>query len=501
MLLVFAGWITGQIGASPAGTDPAHSVALDPVPSASTSYFADVAVDPKERIVTGDMKVRFVPRDDHVFFHLYPNIYRDPAFTSGKQWERMLGTQREPGGIEIADVRVEGVPVPVQLQGEGRTVLQVPLPTPKAAAIEVEMRFRINVPYNKGRISYHDHAMWLGNWLPILAVQDKDGWRLDPYSAIGDPFYSQMADYHLRVQLPASYRLATSGVESVAVVTETRPKRNTIYEIEAKNVRDFALVAMDDTYQPTAQKLGDILVTTWSQAGDDPAAVTRVHETAVEALRYYSEQFGAYPYKEYDVVKTGGLFGGMEYPGIVFIQDQLWEKADAMTEAVVAHETAHQWFYGLVGNDQIREAWVDESLADYATMAFLQQSGKDPGNTYLNMRLLQSRDAVRYAGQNLRVWQSLTQFPDWDSYVKLVYARGGAMLWQAREAWGEQRLHHHLRQYVSEHQYKEADGQDVAAMLSRAAGADPAPFLDYWLYLKLDRAESAKEWLENSKSE
>lgn len=500
--MMAAGWWGANVWLQPTENNLAYSISPQPAPPAPAAYLADIAVDPKAHTVAGTLRVQFVPEDEQAFFHLYANTFQKAAHVSGAQWERILGAQREPGGIDITEVRVEGERVPVQLQGETNAILHVPLTKKTAAArTEVEMQFQLRVPYNKGRMSYHDHAMWLGNWLPILAVKDADGWRLDPYSSIGDPFYSEMANYHLRVQLPDSYRLATSGPESVAVVTETRPQRHTIYEIEAKNVRDFALVVMDDTYQPTTELLGDIVVTTWSQVGDDPAVVRRLHQAAVQSLRYYSEQFGTYPYKEYDVVKTGGFFGGMEYPGIVFIQEQIFERSDSLAEAVVAHETAHQWFYGLVGNDQVREAWVDESLADYATMAFLQEKGRDRGNPYLHMRLAQSREAEAYAASGLDVWQSVERFPDWDSYVKLVYARGGAMLWQVREAWGKEKLHSCLREYVSRHQYGLASGQDVAAMLSQTARADAAPFLDYWLHLKREQADQAREWLEKGKSE
>lgn len=63
----------------------------------------------------------------------------------------------------------------------------------------------------------------------------------------------------------------------------------------------------------------------------------------------------------------------MEYPSLVFIEEEFFNTADNMGAAVVAHETAHQWFYGIVGNDEVREAWLDESLTDYATMAFCRK--------------------------------------------------------------------------------------------------------------------------------
>jgi Peptidase family M1 domain len=487
---------TGQ-----AGIDAQEIVPIDHRQAAVT-YKADVQIDMNKHVVKGMLTARFVPQDDQAFFHLYPNAFSANAALSGENWEVVLGKQREPGGIKISEVRVNGKSVSVQYAGKNNTLLQVPLPARTSSAeTMVEMNFQLGVPYNNGRMSYHDHAMWLGNWLPILAVKDAGGWRLDPYSAIGDPFYSDVANYHLRVQLSEGYQLATSGLESVAVITETRPQRLKIYEVDAWNVRDFALVVMDDTYQPISGKVGETIVRTWVQKSDDTKNVERIHETARESLDYYGKQFGVYPYKEYDVVKTGGFFGGMEYPSLVFIAQEHFDRSDAMGEAVVAHETAHQWFYGLVGNDEVREAWLDEGLTDYATMVFLQQKSPARSQAYIQMRLGQARAAEGYANQGVTAKSSVASFPDWRSYNDLVYGRAGAMWWNLKEEWGVERLHQVLRQFVRDHQYKQANGEQITALLTAAAGADATPFLDYWLQVELEKAEAANNWVEKGKHE
>lgn len=484
-----------------AGADDVDTRPAEQTPAAVT-YRADVRMDMKERVVTGSLAVRFVPQDDKVFFHLYPNAFQATADLSGENWEQVLGKQREPGGITITDVRVDGKAAQFDYQGKANTLLQVPLiGNSQARQTEVEMNFRLQVPYNNGRLSFNDHAMWLGNWLPILSIKDEDGWRLDPYSSIGDPFYSDMANYHLTVHLPAGYQLATSGIESVAVVTQIRPERQSTYELDAWNVRDFAMVVMDDTYRQTTGKVGDITVNTWWQQGDDSVIVDRLHQVATQSLAYYSQQFGTYPYKEYDVVKTGGFFGGMEYPCIVFIQDDLFDRTDPLGDAVVAHETAHQWFYGLVGNDEVREAWLDESLTDYATMAFLEQLDASRAQSYIHLRHSQSRAAEAYATRGLTAWNRVEQFPDWKSYNDLVYGRGGAMWWTLKEAWGTEELHLILRKYVAAHQYRQASGKQLVEFFSQATGADATPFFNYWLGLKLDHAVSAEEWVQKVKHE
>lgn len=499
--MVLAGILWSSSWTGQAEADVAVIASPQQTPAAIT-YSADVWLDMNERIVTGVLTARFVPQDDKAFFHLYPNAFAKQADLGTANWEQVLGKQREPGGITITAVKVDGREAGIRYEGKTNTLLRVPLPAKKPSAeAVVELGFRLQVPYNNGRLSYHDHAMWLGNWLPILAVKDSGGWRLDPYTAIGDPFYSEVANYHLRVHLPEGYQLATTGLESTAVITQTRPQRQSIYELDAWNVRDFAMVVMDGTYQAVSGKVGETIVRTWSQQGDDPVAVKSLHETAMESLDYYGKQFGTYPYKEYDVVKTGGFFGGMEYPSLVFIEEEFFNTADNMGAAVVAHETAHQWFYGIVGNDEVREAWLDESLTDYATMAFLQEKDPKRSQAYIRLRQGQSRAAEAYAKRGISAETSVAAFPDWKSYNELVYGRSGVMWWTLREAWGAERLNRLLRQYVSEHQYKLASGGQIKKLVSAAAGADATPFFEYWLHVRLDSAAAAKEWLEKGKHE
>ncbi|MBO8164718.1 MAG: M1 family metallopeptidase [Brevibacillus sp.] len=458
-------------------------------------YTADVQVDPEARRVHGSLTVRFRPADPrHVYFHLYPNAFRDDAALDSPNWEYVLGKEREAGEIAIGQVEANGQPVPAEVKG---TILKVSFPTalPNGQEAAVTIPFELRLPRNNGRMSYNDHALWLGNWLPILAVKDEAGWRLDPYLPMGDPFYSEAADYHLRIAIPAGYQLASTGVESRAVITETRPSRQKWYEVDGRRVRDFALVVMDETYHALTEKVGGTVLNTWWQEGDDPQTVKQLHDLAARSFAYYSEMFGNYPYPEYDVVKTGGFFGGMEYPGIVFIQDGYFDQMSTYGAAVVAHETAHQWFYGLVGSDEIREAWVDESLTDYATMAFLEQYDTRMARSYISQRLSRGRQADALYPE-LTVWQPLEAFPDWKSYSDLVYARGATMLWELGRKWGTDRVNAVLRRYVEAHRFGLGTGRDVVQAFTEAVGTDATPYFEYWLGFRKDKRSEAEVWAE-----
>ncbi|MGC5328780.1 M1 family metallopeptidase [Brevibacillus sp. SYSU BS000544] len=485
----------------PATTEAHISQTSSQQEAVRTKYAANVQIDPDKHAVTGTLSARFPVKDQQkAYFHLYSNAFVERPELSTPNWLYILGENRIEGKMTIHDVRVKEKPVPFKVN---QTILEVPFDKPVAQgeAVTVSMNFTLQVPKNDGRLSYDDHAIWLGNWLPILAVNESAGWRLDPYLPIGDPFYSEVADYDVQIRVPHQYQIATTGLESLAVVTETRPKGFKFYDIQALNVRDFAVVAMDDSYRSITAKVGETLVNTWYRVDDQMDAVMRVHDVAKKSLQYYSKSFGVYPYQEYDVVRTGGFFGGMEYPSIVFIQDKYFETPGGYGDAVVAHETAHQWFYGVVGNDEIKEAWVDESLTDYATMVFLQQYDKKSANEYIKRRVTRGNMAASlYAEQKISAWQSVDQFPNWPSYSDLVYSRGGAMLWNLRQTWGEERVNEALRYYYTTHQYKNATGKDVVDAFTKVAGESANPYFDYWLRLKPEMEKPAFNWSIRGKS-
>ncbi len=472
---------------------------VEPIRS-SIKYSANLQVDPDLHLVTGWLSVDFPAKDsEKAFFHLYPNAFQERPELETPNWRYVLGAKWTTGRITVDNILVQDKPVTAKLRD---TILEVPFPKPVSIQdkVQIKMKVTLQLPQNDGRLSYDDHAIWLGNWLPILAVKETSGWRLDSYYPIGDPFYSEIADYDVQIRVPKTYQVATTGLESQAVITETRPGGMKMYDIQAVNVRDFAAVIMDDSYRTLTSKVGQTLVNTWYRADDDMDAVERIHDVAQKSLRYYSNSFGDYPYPEYDVVRTGGFFGGMEYPSIVFIQDKYFQSPDGYTDAVVAHETAHQWFYGVVGNDEIREAWVDESLTDYATMAFLSQYDKQTAQEYIKRRVTRGNLAASYESKGIVAWQSVDKFPDWKSYSDLVYSRGSTMLWKLREAWGEELVNEALRYYYSTHQYQNATGEEVIAAFTHVSGESAAPYFNYWLKLKLDQEQPAFKWLNRGKS-
>ncbi|KQL45194.1 aminopeptidase [Brevibacillus choshinensis] len=460
-----------------------------------TLYKADVRIDPTEKRVAGSVEIRFWPKDaSRAYLHLYPLTFTEEH--KGKLWDELLGKHVGLGTYDSNRITVQGKPVSVKRTGD---LLEVPLGKAKTSEpIMLKLDFEMTLPQNEGRMSYDEHALWLGNWLPILAVYDQAGWHLDPYEPIGDPFFSENANYQVNVTLPASYQLASTATDKAATVDSSVRGEKT-YRLQAMNVRDFAMVVMDSTYHSLENKVGNTEVRTWYRDEDFMGQAERNQLAAVESLGYFNSQFGGYPYTEYDVVRTGGSINGMEYPSIVFLDGRHFMQEGNTGIITAVHETAHQWFYALIGNNQVEEAWLDEGLAEYASLAFLSAKYPKLGASRVLGRLEYGTIVSSYAEEKLRPWQTLHAFPDNESYSALVYSRTTSMLWMLREVWGEARLHEVLSQYVQDNRFGIASGATWKTLLSEAAGEDSSAFLDYWLKLDGTKQEEAAAWLERQR--
>jgi hypothetical protein len=131
----------------------------------------------------------------------------------------------------------------------------------------------------------------------------------------------------------------------------------------ATAVRDFALAVGHFTLVRATVNLPDRVQITVAVERHSFTFPQKFLAAAEHALRSYSSRYGPYPWSNYTLVVMADFTGlqGLEYPTMVFLSPGGWELA--------AHETAHQWFYSLVGNDQARDPWLDEGLASWAEAA------------------------------------------------------------------------------------------------------------------------------------
>lgn len=436
-------------------------------------YAIDVTFNPDEKKVEGIQEVTVKNTEkvelSELYFHLYPNAFKtsDAAPFPRAEFASAYPEGFAPGYINIKSVRGETGPLAYEAED---TLLKVVLDKPlkPGRQTKLTMEFTEVIPPSYGRFGYGKNTFNIANWYPILAVYDDNGWNRDPYYAIGDPFYSDAGLYEVKIKAPAAYTIAASG----SVKDKKQEGGFNIWTFKTGLVRDFAWVA-SERYRTASQEVDGIKITSFYMK-EDAAYGKKALEYAAKAIKFYSQYFGPYPYKEYAVASSDFYIGGMEYPNLVMIGRQFYNEGDLL-EYVVVHETAHQWWYGLVGNNEIREPWLDEALTEFSTVLYYENIyGRKSGQRIyedfiLNPYRFYERSLSSTPGPVLR---PLWEFNSWGEYDAVVYSRGAIMLRQLENAVGKDRFREALHLYFRQNIYKNATTVDFINAVNRATGAD-----------------------------
>ncbi|MFD8984717.1 M1 family metallopeptidase [Streptomyces sp. NPDC059564] len=346
----------------------------------------------------------------------------------------------------------------------GCTALRIALPAPLGPGEHHTIGFDLTVRApelvdNAGRFGRHGAYSHFGNALPVLAVRDTAGWHLDPFTDTGESFYTLAADFTVVLDHPAAVTVPATGSTAEAPGAAGR----TVTTVTARKVRDFAWSAGPfDTFSRVSA--GGVTVNVHSVAGIAAADARAMLSTAGSAMDAHARAFGAYPYTELDVVLDDDLwFSGMEYPGFVLAR---------VKAAALVHEIAHQWWYGIVGDDQYRQPWLDESFAEYATDLALGRDGADCWT------------AVAWSTPQERITNGMAY---WDQhptrYEDVVYGYGACALHDLRRTIGADAMTRLLRGYVRTHRYGVSTTPAFKAAARAATAKDLTPF---WAAHRID---------------
>lgn len=336
----------------------------------------------------------------------------------------------------------------------GCTALQIALPTPLAPGQSTTIGFDlgITVPSGADRFGYDGAFSMIGNALPVLAIKDGSGWHLDPYTNNGESFYSLAADFKVTLDHPTSLLVPATGTS----VDTPGSSGRTVTTATASKVRDFAWAAGPFSKISGTSAAGTA-INIYSVSGISSSDAQSMLSTAKTAVDAHAGRFGAYPYGELDaVIDNNFWFGGMEYPGFVL---------DLVSTTALTHEIGHQWFYGIVGDDEYNSPWLDEAFTDYATDLALNKTGTNCWNS------------VSWASSAEKITNSMAY---WDAhssrYSTVVYGYGKCALHDLRRVLGDTAMAKLLKDYATSHWYGVSTTAEFKAAAQAATTTDLTSF-------------------------
>jgi Peptidase family M1 domain len=442
-------------------------------------YDIALVVDLDTLTVFGEQRVLYTNRGpalSEIALRLYPN------------------TEHYSGSMRLVRATADDVPVPIVVDPDASVQrLRLPQPLETGERVLIQLGYQIDVPQDP-RTPYAvfgltEGILSLPSAYALIPPRDPNGdWRTDRTVAFGDVVYAESALYRVTVRVPAGVVMVSTGVcEEASEGPQTR------YDCVAAPVRDFSITLSRQFRVAEAvlsSPFGEPIMVRSFYAPDRERAGQRMLSVGADALAFFEQRYGAYPYKVLNLFQTTTPIGGIEYPMMVGVTPII-DIDERFFDWLVAHEVAHQWWYGMVGSDPINEAWLDESLAQYVTGVYVNAAaGPGEGSRSRSRFFAERWRAELQIRGDATVSQPTGAFAR-SAYFPIVYGKGPLFYEQLRAELGEEAVDIWLRRYFTANRYgmvtatdllRAADESEIGAEVRRvfaqwitSAGAAPTP--------------------------
>lgn len=506
------------------------------------SYVIKAELNPETRMVKGVLTFTYTNQSpdplDVIWFHLYPNAFKDELTPFARQMREMKRwgfTESRPedkGWIDAtffhgaSKLTAEEKPGAID---EVKVYLPTSLKT--GDSITLTIPFDVKIPKVFSRFGTENNHFGMTQWYPKVVVYDRDGWHPDSYLDYGE-FYGEFSSFDVTLTFPASFTIDATGMlqdnpseqaridslisryQTYKALTTDGDRQAFILQFKqdvlkakeaggtkslryvASMVPDFAWFAGEDFLVDSARTSTGVL----SYALIQPANADSWRHAArfaSEAVDHYSRMVGPYPYPKASVV-DGALDagGGMEYPMITVISSGNPEGLNLLDQ-VITHEVGHNWFQSILGSNERAHAWMDEGINSYyegrtmdakygADRSFLSDPSK-LGPFSLILRPVGSHE-LNLHSLNMLVHknQDLPNNLPASDYIynanMVVHYQKGALMMAALESYlGREKFDKAMQAYFQTWKFRHPGPDDFIAVVEQSVGEDLNWFFDPWL--------------------
>ena len=470
-------------------------------------YVIDVSLNSRDKTLDAFERLTYVNHSPDtlrfIWFHLWPNAYKNDRTAFSDQLllngntSFYFSNASQRGYINRLDFKINGVTARTEDHPQNIDIIKVLLsqPLPPGAQAVITTPFHVQLPFNFSRGGYDGNSFQITQWYPKPAVYDSKGWHPMPYLDQGE-FYSEFGSFDVRITVPEDFVVAATGVlqdsmevkwmriRHAAQPTE-KPVRKPVHTRTAitpkvipptpqqvlnpvmktlhyrqDRVHDFAWFANPDfvVQQDTCQlSNGQVIQVSSFYTPSEQTVWKNSLQFAKDALRFYSDEVGAYPYPVATVVQGPRSFGGgMEYPTITVISP-----ADAPKDLdeTIAHELGHNWFYGILATNERDHPWMDEGINSFYEYAYMDM--KYGPQSQENELLFQTK-AIHHTDQPIE-----TKSEDFseNNYALVAYHKTAAWMGSLQQMLGKDSMRRLMHAYYQQWQFKHPYPEDLESII------------------------------------
>lgn len=452
-----------------------------------------VRLDDKSHYLHGEMTMRYTNNAPDTLREIYMLVYPNAFSTDRSAFAIQsvengntafyLADKEDWGFIDSLFFEQSGLPVaftPTQQPDIIRLNLAEPIPP--GGSTELHTPFRVKIPKAFSRLGHEGQSYHIAQWYPKPAVYDAQGWHLIPYLDQGE-FYYEFGSYDVSITLPENYVLLATGdlqteteqqwlrqraaKQDVDSLDKAQPSSSGLKTVRytAEQVHDFAwfadknwLLKWDTVIVPETGHQVEVWL---AFPPESKAKADKAVKATRDAITFYSEQVGPYPYASVKVVE-GPLSagGGMEYPTITVIGKGY------LTEDVVIHEVGHNWFQAMLGSNERSYPWMDESINSYYEQLL---SAKSQDSVKQRMAALGMASVYKYtmATRNAYAIGASADYYPSTAYGLDIYGKGPAYIAWLAAYMGQEQFDNAMKEYFQTWKFRHPQPVDFESIFRK----------------------------------
>lgn len=497
------------------------------------SYTMNVGLDIETNIISGTEILEWhntTGRYQNQFpFHLYHNAWKNNRSTYAKESGWRLSRQMEEGDYGYTNIKSVTYIGPrgeaditntfqyIQPDDDNvddQTVFQITTPRYVApnGVLRLRIEFETKQPLPISRTGAIRDYHFVAQWFPKIGVWWKGAWNCHQFHSSTE-FFADYGIFDVSITVPGNYMIgATGGNPKEEKENSEGTKTYRFYQEDVhdftwvtapdlvKNVRTFSHQDLEQGENPARHHpLKDVTVILLSQP-HHANLIDRYFTATFNALRYFGEWYGQYPYDAVTAVDPANdsRSGGMEYPTLFTGGGNMFSpKEQSSPEGVTVHEFGHQFWYGLVGNNEFEEAWLDEGFNTYSTERVLDAGwppfkagryyfgGPGAGSFSGIPHVFEQISVSRLSGANLQLRSQgkndVMTRRGWEynqSYGLNSYTKPGSSLMQLERYVGEETMYRIMRTYHHRFRFQHPTSQDFINVVNEVTGKNMNWFFD-----------------------
>lgn len=427
--------------------------------------------DPDGRTVSGSSHTTFTNRTgaelETIVLRVYLNAFgedTEPVFTE-MEW-RAFPDGRDYGGMEILYAFIDDEPLDFEIDETILTLIPEE-PLQPYETVRLFLLYDAQIPQIAHRTGANDYAMWMGMFLPVLAVYE-NGWNTDAHYPAGSPFFTGLANYRVDITTPSRYTVVGTGVRTEEVIGDTDIK---ITHFTAYRARDFAFALSPyflSAHTETESGV-DIHLYYYTETLD----AEEILDAARRSMEYFETRMGAFPLGHVTIVEAELVQDSMSFSQVIFVDS--WYLSRGGRYWAVAHALGNQWLAHIIGTNRATEPWLTNGLTRFLQTGIFYH---DP----IALRSRMERDYLSINdGSTLVIANGLGASTTHAHYVQTHGRKAMLMTYALHERIGEELFWQIIAEYYQRHAFETATTADFIEIAEEISGQNLENFFNRWL--------------------